>query len=322
MRAIETLLVASDLKTKLSHTDFRQVHANHLCADPRFEKVTDHARGLVDSLESLLNNSSMYFVKGEMTDLITYASERLEESDVLDFTLAPTQDGFVYFEKPIPLMDLRGTTLHINMALWHFTHKDDLVVFMWNDQYRTPDPIANQIKDEAQKDKKSQLFLECIGRWGFIGMVAAGDGQTVGQKLVEQDEETIKSYEDREGFTPVASGNFVRAIHAYWLLMNQTLVNVSEEQGDKRVARTMKQMKLPNLVNVIQYRRTENDREYLGESNVQWSHRWIVRGHWRWQPFKNEKGQDDRKRIWIAPFMKGPEDKPLVLTDKIYALTR
>jgi hypothetical protein len=41
---------------------------------------------------------------------------------------------------------------------------------------------------------------------------------------------------------------------------------------------------------------------------VAWSRRWIVRGHWRNQPCGPSRSL--RRRIWIDPFIKGPEDKP------------
>jgi hypothetical protein len=312
VRVVETLLLANDLKAKLSHSDFREIHAVHLTQDPRFYEKINQARDMVEGMTSLLNESSIYFVKAEMTDLITFAGERLEEDDVVNRELAPTKQGFVYFEKPVPLDDLRGTTLNINALLWHFTYKNDLVVYMWNDQYRSPDPVAYQMKEQAKNNPDAQKFLQTLGRWGFVGMLASRDGQAIGKPFIEQDEYTIKRYEASEGFTPVPSGNLLRVLHAYWLLMNQTLVKVSDEHADKKLARTMKRFELPSYVTVMQYRRTETVGEFVGE----------VRGHWRWQPFKNDAGKDDRKRIWIAPFMKGPEDKPLVLTDKIYALTR
>lgn len=42
---------------------------------------------------------------------------------------------------------------------------------------------------------------------------------------------------------------------------------------------------------------------------VDWKHRWIVRGHYRaqWYP-----GEAAHHVIWIAPYMKGPEDAPLI----------
>lgn len=51
----------------------------------------------------------------------------------------------------------------------------------------------------------------------------------------------------------------------------------------------------------------------------EYSHRWIVRGHMRNQPIgpRNSKGGQNHMRIWIAPYVKGPEDKPLVLKDRV-----
>jgi len=45
-------------------------------------------------------------------------------------------------------------------------------------------------------------------------------------------------------------------------------------------------------------------------STVEWTKRWMVRGHWRLQPY-GPVGQKTHKPIWIDPYVKGPEDKPL-----------
>ena len=51
----------------------------------------------------------------------------------------------------------------------------------------------------------------------------------------------------------------------------------------------------------------------------EYSHRWIVRGHMRNQPVgpRNAIGGQRHERVWIAPYVKGPEDKPLVLKDRV-----
>lgn len=51
----------------------------------------------------------------------------------------------------------------------------------------------------------------------------------------------------------------------------------------------------------------------------EYSHRWIVRGHMRNQPIgpRNAEGGQKHLRVWIAPYVKGPEDKPLVLKDRV-----
>ena len=50
--------------------------------------------------------------------------------------------------------------------------------------------------------------------------------------------------------------------------------------------------------------------------------RWIVRGFWRWQPYKEENGEWARKRIWIDPYIKGPAGAPLKITKKVNAVVR
>jgi hypothetical protein len=49
-----------------------------------------------------------------------------------------------------------------------------------------------------------------------------------------------------------------------------------------------------------------------------WSHRWIVHGHWRNQPTK-----EGSKVIWIDDYIKGrPDDKPLWVKERKFAVTK
>jgi len=325
MRPVEALFMCADLRQKLQFRNFKGVLVGHLLAcntqNDLSERVSiETANRLVDALPVITAEIPIYFVKNEMTDLIQHASNQLTNEDLIDVSVAPTRRGFVYFDQPIEGVDVRGTSIKLNACVWFFDNKDNLMLYMFNDMYRTPDQVSQGLLDDKVMSKRRDKLQ--LGRWSFIGMMMENAGKPIGSPLVEPNEETKTFYEETEGFTPEPSTNFINVMHAYWLMMGQTLVDVREERGDKRVARSQAQMGLPNLVTVIQYRRKENLNEYVGESSVEWSHRWIVRGHWRWQPFKDENGKDAVKRIWIAPFMKGPDDKPLVITDKVYALTR
>jgi hypothetical protein len=53
------------------------------------------------------------------------------------------------------------------------------------------------------------------------------------------------------------------------------------------------------------------------EDGVEWKHKWWVSGHYRAQWYPSDKSH---KVIWIAPFLKGPEDAPLL--EKIYTVVR
>lgn len=78
---------------------------------------------------------------------------------------------------------------------------------------------------------------------------------------------------------------------------------------------------VPSEVRVIQLRRAESQSYQPivnGNEQIDWSCRWIVNGHWRNQPYKNE-----RKLIYIMPYVKGPEDRPLkVPTHTVYQVSR
>jgi hypothetical protein len=75
-------------------------------------------------------------------------------------------------------------------------------------------------------------------------------------------------------------------------------------------------------VKVVQLRRSESQQHQSvdgSEESIEWSCRWIVNGHWRNQPYAN----GERKLIYILPYVKGPEDKPLkVPTHAVYAVNR
>ncbi len=57
-----------------------------------------------------------------------------------------------------------------------------------------------------------------------------------------------------------------------------------------------------------------------GEGGRVYRHRWIVRGHWTHQP--HGPGGSLRKLIYRAPYTKGPEGAPLLITEKVMVWRR
>lgn len=72
-------------------------------------------------------------------------------------------------------------------------------------------------------------------------------------------------------------------------------------------------------IRVVTLRRRATPMNTLHE--VEWNHRWAVRGHWRNQYLPSTKGHS---LTWIAPYLKGPEDKPLVVSSakKLFKVVR
>ena len=113
--------------------------------------------------------------------------------------------------------------------------------------------------------------------------------------------------------------NVKRYVHALWLLMQQKVVQTDSEHLRKTGLRSATAAGLTApAMRLVQLRRSAGNRS-KGESTVEWASRWVVRGHWRWQA--HGVGRAERKRLWIDPYIKGPEDAPLVVSTKVYDVT-
>lgn len=120
-----------------------------------------------------------------------------------------------------------------------------------------------------------------------------------------------------------ASAYTARFLLCGWAWLQQKIVTLGdghvERHRQKQLAR--EHDAAVSTVKVIQLRRTEHQQHPNSESSesVEWSCRWIVNGHWRNQPYAN----GEHKLIYILPYVKGPEDKPLkVPTHTVYAVNR
>lgn len=103
-----------------------------------------------------------------------------------------------------------------------------------------------------------------------------------------------------------------------WHLIEQEVVSAepsgpvtANRQATRRLLAASGRKRIPD-VRVVQLRprgvaRDDGDEKTDGH-RVPWSHRWLVRGHWRrqWYPSRRE-----HRPLWIAPYVKGPGDKPL-----------
>lgn len=90
--------------------------------------------------------------------------------------------------------------------------------------------------------------------------------------------------------------------------------NVRVGQGKDRTLH-----KIREVVFVIPKKNQSKARDIVGVE-VDWSHRWEVRGHWRKisRIGKNRAGQYGIQGLtWVVPHVKGPEDKPVVKKQRV-----
>lgn len=347
LKAEEVLEAQRDLLIKLEDPIVRKYHGHTLMSPyaERMKAMGTHpllkdeqgfdaalersGEALVGSLRGTLQVAYAFQVTADMTPLVIAAARGLDGTDRFTNDMMPTQAGFVRFEQPLPIKDIAGKTLLAHWMLWGpsspvVENGVGFSIYLWNDHYTEPDDIGKEI----QAEEKFKALQARLGRWGGVmEMHLVAKDVRVGPAEALPESWKQKKYTDK-GMQAQAATNATRYIFALWMLLQQMIVTHREVEIPRSHRKIAKRMNIPGRVTVIELRRHESGRNAEGESFVEWSHRWIVRGGWQWrhcgpdhphaQPY--EKGY--RCRVWIKEHQKGPSDKPLVLTEKVYRLKR
>lgn len=280
---------------------------------------------MLTGLVSAVKAAYAYRVTPDMSTLVEWAASQLDETDKVDLTLPPTGCGIVRFDRPLPVHDVRGRTMKAHWLMWGpvkaystsplGVKRGTLGIWLWND-HDDPDEVALQMLNHSEYGVDVRRVA---GRWGFVGCEIANHGRGMGAPLINVPAHVVAKIL-ADGDTPTPMTNAIRYAMALWMLLNQTITDTSEEHVKTHHRKRALRKGVPGRVSVIQLRRIAGQHRRDGESLVEWSHRWVVRGHWRWQACG--EGRTDRRRIWINPHVKGPEDRPLVQTEKVYNLSR
>lgn len=255
--------------------------------------------------------AQMWWVSRDMQLLVEAATEslpdfRLSQSDVPDpfgivFYARPLAgiDAFSYLDDDLPLPEAQKMDggLVINAMSWsaHSVRRDGSgVLTIWSWVYLI-DPQA-----------KSGLR-----GWRPLGVSTWDLGARVTEVREDYSEQHQQSViEDR------------RRLAALWLLAAQeSVAAASTERVDRPAAKRHVRagFEVPTM-RVLRLRHKRNPQQGETAAEVrEWTHRWVVSGHWRnqWLP-----SEDRHRPTWIAPYVKGPDDKPLVLKESVKALVR
>lgn len=243
-----------------------------------------------DRLGDALTSADLYHIATPMCELVEVAARTLP-----DFALAaddPTSHlGMAWFERPI-LDTWQGNQpsdgvleVAVQAITWQVV-ADRLFVAIWVDRDRVTLPIRWQWRGLFPIVFPIGHYLAPIGLTGLT----PGD----------------------PSHAPLASAKTM------WLLSRQSVAQIEVLPPDRAARRQAERQNRPVPdVRVVNLRRPAGmDRG----CNVEWHHSWIVRGHWRNQA--HGVGRQERRPIWIAPYVKGPEDAPLLGGEKVYSWTR
>lgn len=283
--------------------------------------------------------SYTFYVAPAMKTLIGAASESMPQEHIVPGDL-PTEQGFMWIPGGVGAMDVNGNLLKHNAVLWN-VHGGQVTV-VW-------------LVDKQDPEDSGNIKLQASDPTGFAQMARLTPnhvtGATFGRPLpltfgpnmlkpddVEIRVERIKTedglefrhylwgpgaaaYRDQIKLETITDPA-MRWLLTCWRLMQQTVTRVVDEEAPRALRRQAQRAQLRDkAVSVIQLRH-RSTAEHSGESDPrEWSHQWLVRGHWRNQPCK-EDGVWTTRLVWIHPYVKGPDDKPLLVRDHVYSLVR
>ncbi len=305
------------------------------------DKKAATAATLMKIMWQSADEARCYHVSRDMCALIQNAAAGLDQSDIVDFeTLAPNNYGLIRFDGGgLDVMDPRGELMKMDWLLWGDCafvkdygsppqierrsagiDKTGFVVWEFNDRIDNPDAVSEDLNRQVSRRRLD----ETMGRWSIMGSHVVESGTSLGPAMLMPEGEQLRRIV-AEGDTPIPATNSLRLLHAFWLLLNQPITESSLDRlpapaRKKAKSSGMKRSKMDKEVTVVQLRRSARraPQEPAEDRHVKWRGRWYVNGFWRWQAYG--PGRKQRKRIWVEGYIKGPQDKPIVVRKHVYSV--
>lgn len=245
-----------------------------------------------------------FYWTGAIADVVLAASRVIP-----DYTFTaesfPVADGFVWLEHPVELLvdddaivrDKRGRIVRargpIKLTAWH-----------WN------------VSAPTERSRREKLNLGDISLWGYTAVPQRAEGFPTVDASIHLGW-TLNEQAEGRGRTRGSTAEFqafLKFVAASLSFLEQDLV-VAPRGEAHRSARRRLEKQAPQqepFIKVVELRRRHyvergDDSGEIGEG-PDWKNRWIVSGHWRKQYYPSTEAH---KPLYIAPYVKGPEDRPL-----------
>ncbi|KQP62961.1 hypothetical protein [Nocardioides sp. Leaf285] len=290
---------------------------------------------LVASLTSALDQAPAYRISPDMVALALHTSDTLDESDIVDLDMAPSESGFVRLEVPLPSVREDGRVTPVTWLVWHPTEDPDFgratTCFMFHDLFEHDLPW---LREEEMGPQTYDQWRAKVGRWHPEWRTGLRHGDTVGPARYSYTARDLAPDPIRHispGLISVLIGdaasyadlNPARFLYGLWMLMAQPVTSVEPEVADRPARRRASRSDLTGptsegAVRLIALRREKVKRAATGPDPVDddqdWDDtdegrrskvRWITRQHWRWQPYGPRKGVEHEHQFSDARASEG-----------------
>lgn len=274
------------------------------------------AEAFVGAALENLQSSRLYYCDEDMSSLISSGARTLDGSDLADLSLIPASEGFCYFAKGIKINE----SSIIHGITWRVAGDRFAQLTAHNDFLAEPDRRSILMK---QEDIAHGSDLTA-SRWTFVNYLKYDNGRPLNLTTRLTSEQLAIAYETEDNIPDFV---LTQIFHSFLLMLQQPPQLIETSTITPKSSATIKRAKKHNVSSEVVVVDIRHKRKSSGHSArdaaFEYSVRWIVSGHWRWQWFKDtETNKRIQKRIWINPHLKGPDGKPFKETKRVHALLK
>lgn len=254
--------------------------------------------------ETLWRGDTCY-VTSDMLHLVLQAAHDMPLDEIhIDFKNLMTPMGFVLMEEPIAGVDVNGEPVVFHAMAWNAhelaynldTSEQEKALRIYFFSHNSDPSNAAFIASVHDSFPDAMLPPMCI-----LHTYQAFDGHVI-------------THRDGQGYEIVEE--LLKVFYSIQLLSHQTIGQPIQLRPDrstrKRFARAHPD-EPERLITLITLRRKTTKKDDEEPKKVEWSRRWVVRGFWRKQWYPKTKTHDWK---YIHEYIKGPEDKPLIITER------
>lgn len=269
----------------------------------------------------MIDQATPYYWSGSIGAIIDVSRRDMPPWRLMPETL-PTPAGYFWFDRPMSAPCANGS----------LEHPDEIRGLLWMRMRLADgfDACAVEAKRNLSPEEYDRLNPDTVWIWPIV-LSSKSPGPHLTQVPIpwpaghmtpkELDEEFVS-----RGGGPRRSLAFrhtVLTMFAACLAFIQQRILVQSVQRPERATRKRAApvFNEEREVRVIELRKRAVPSAPSGEHDpIDWACRWVVSGHWRQQWFPSVQ---ENRPVWITPYIKGPEDKPLKLpTERIFSVVR
>jgi hypothetical protein len=273
-------------------------------------------------LEDLLYADTLT-LSHEMMDLAQHALQSFDRGEACSADEFLVESGFMYLPEPFTTLDKWGKKVCWRAVLFRLVPD-----VPWREDAAGDGRIGYGVRftlyshrldidDYPMPDFMQERAAQIGHNWGYA------HATTVPLELFNRPE-----HMGNEGDPSADWVNFVRVVLR---LMQETIVVRAAHtppRAQRRAAARTFQEEPTRLVNVIELRRPSSRELSDGDGGgIDYSHRFIVRGHWRkghWRKVRTKAGEADRyiKQTWVGSYEKGDPNLPLIIKERVWVWHR